>query len=175
MAALITQVRGLIYDPAGASATFSDDELQAFLDDARTDVNYMPLAARAYVAPSSGAVSYLEWHAPGMGNWEADATTVDGNFGTVTASTVDYRRGVWTYSTSQDNGIYVRGSAYNVYAAAVAALEQWAGRLKFAYDFTADGATFRRSQQIAALQTLIARYEAMAGPQAAVMARDDVL
>lgn len=170
MAALITQVRDLIQDN-GSTEVFTDEQLEQFLDDNRIDANYLEMRWRESIAPG-GSVSYYEYRA--AANWETTATVTNNQYGTVTAGTVDYRRGVWTFATSQEPPLYVTGARYNVYAAAAAALEQWMATLKFTYDFTADGATFRRSQQVAAMQALLDRYRSMAGPQVMTMTRSDV-
>lgn len=63
---------------------------------------------------------------------------------------------------------------YDVYAAAAELLEAWAARLKLAYDFSADGASYQRSQQREALLELAAKYRAQQRPQVALQVRGDV-
>ena len=173
MVNLIARLRGLIYDPESASQIFDDDDLQGFLDDHRTDARYLELEPHETYA-SGGAVSYLTYTAP-VGDWESTVSIVDSNYDAVTADTSDYRRGVWTFATSKTPPLYLSGSYYNIHSAAVAALREWLARLKLAYDFTADGATFKRSQQVKQIEDLIARYEGAAGAQVMTMTRSDVI
>lgn len=177
MVELIARLRGMIHDPSGANATFSDDDLQGFLDDNRTDANYLELEPRVSYAPG-GAVSYLVY-ATNVGDWETTAAIVDSNYAAVVASVSDYRRGTWTFAASREPPLFVSGSHYNLNLAAVDALEQWMAKVKFAYDFTADGATFKRSQQLSSMAALIARYQEAdaqaTGLQVMTMTRPDVI
>lgn len=177
MADLIARLRSMIYDPSGANQTFSDDELQGFLDDHRTDVQYMELEPVATYGPG-GTTSYLAYTAA-IGNWEASVVIVDSDYESVSPSEKDYRRGTWSFNASQEPPLYLSGSHYNLNLAAVAALEHWCARLKMAYDFTADGATFKRSQQLASMQSLIAQYKTAdveaRGVQVMTMTRSDLL
>ena len=59
MSALISHIRLLISDPAGATETFSDDELVTFADARRIDVLYQPLTPLPSIAPG-GAVTVME-------------------------------------------------------------------------------------------------------------------
>lgn len=177
MVDLIARLRSMIYDPAGGNQTFSDDDLQGFLDDHRTDVQYMELEPIPSYGPG-GATNYLVYTAA-IGNWEASIAIVDSDYESVSPSAADYRRGVWTFAASQEPPLYLSGSHFNLNLAAVAALEHWCARLKMAYDFTADGATFKRSQQLASMQSLIAQYKAAdieaRGVQVMTMTRSDLL
>lgn len=177
MADLIARLRGMIYDPSGGSHVFSDDDLQGFLDDNRTDVSYLGLAPLVTHGPG-GATNYLVY-AANVGNWETAAAIVDSNFAAVVPSVSDFRRGVWTFAVSQEPPLFVSGSHHNLYRAAVTALGQWMARLKLTYDFTADGASFKRSQQLSTLAALIAQYEEAdaqaTGVQVMTMSRSDVI
>jgi hypothetical protein len=173
MADLITHVRLLIHDTAGTAQVFSDDELQAFLDGHQTEVRYARLTAIPSVQ-SGGAVEYLGYRAA-SGWWEGTPSLYDGSYDALTAGTANLQTGRWTFAASQSEPVYIVGYQYDVYGAAVDALTAWLSRLKFAYDFTADGASFRRSQQAAAIQGLIAQYSVIAGPQVASMTRSDLI
>lgn len=173
MAALITQMRLLIGDPVSQS-TFSDDELQTFLDGQRVDEYYAPLRPIPSVA-AGGATSYLEWRA--ANGWYEDSVTLrDASYGTLTPDTEDLQRGVWTFAASQTS-VRLSGSRYLVWQAAADAVDAWIAKVKFGYDFTADGATFKRSQMVESLTTLAAKLRA-SGPDGGVitaqMIRDDV-
>ncbi len=160
MAALIAQVRLLIADPAGDSATFTDDELQAFLDNNAVDVFYEPLTPVPTVEPG-GATQHLVWHAA-AGWWEANEALVDDGYYPLTPTGADRQRGRWTFATSQ-NGVRIRGVRYDVYMAAYEAVQAWKAKLKLSYDFSADGGNYRRSQMLAALDELATSLRSMAG------------
>lgn len=174
MVDLITRLRTLVYDPAGADQTFSDDELQTFLDGHQTEVRYASLAPVETINPG-GSVSYLEYRAA-AGWWEGTVSLLyDGSYDTLSPGTVNLEVGRWTFASHQPTPVYIVGYHYDVYSAAVDVLTAWAARLKFAYDFTADGATFRRSQQMQTIRGLIAQYSALAGPQVMTMTRSDIV
>ena len=115
MAALITQVRLLVGDPAGASAVFSDDELQTFLDNNATEAFYEALEAEPTIA-AGGATTYLTWrHAAGW--WEADEVLTDSSYNELTAASADRQRGRWTFAASQ-SAVLITGTHFDVYMAA---------------------------------------------------------
>jgi hypothetical protein len=172
MAALISHLRLLVHDPAGSDQTFSDDELQTFLDGNQTEARYMRLIPIETIQPG-GTVEYLAYRAP-VGWWEA-VSLYDGSYDALTPATSDLQTGRWTFAAHQPDPVYLVGYHYDMYSAAVDCLTTWAAQLKFSYDFTADGATFRRSQQLASINGLIARYSALVGPQVATMTRGDVI
>lgn len=175
MAALITQVRLLIGDPAGASATFSDDELQSFLDNNAADVFYEPLTPEPSIA-AGGATQYLTWRA-GAPWWEASEVLTDGSYNVLTVATADRQRGRWTFGESQ-SAVLIRGARYDVYLAGAEAVDVWLAKVKLAYDFSADGGDYKRSQQVKTLQELGASLRAKAGGGGALVAqlvRDDIV
>jgi len=174
MAALITQVRLLVADPVGASAVFSDDELQTFLDNNATDVFYEPLTPEPLIQ-SGGATEYLTWRAS-VGWWEASETLTDSGYNELTATTADRQRGRWTFEEHQ-NAVLVRGARYDVHLAAAEVVDAWIAKVKLSYDFSADGGDYKRSQQIQMLQELGRTLRAKAGGGGAIMAqmvRDDI-
>lgn len=160
MAALIAQVRLLVSDPAGASAVFSDDELQTFLDNNAADVFYEPLTAEPTIAPG-GSAQYLTWRAA-AGWWEASEVLTDGSYNVLTAATADRQRGRWTFGESQSD-VLIRGARYDVYLAAAEVVDAWLAKVKLAYDFSADNGDYKRSQQVKALSELGASLRAKAG------------
>lgn len=169
---LITRVRSLIYDPEGASAIFSDDEIQDALDDHRNDVRYLELKP-AETIQSGGSISYLEYHA-GRPDWEGTVTLLNASYGTLSPSSANYRRGVFNFSSNQDPPVMIVGQTYNLYAASVDLLKLWKARLKLQFDFTADGSSFKLSQQLKSLDDLIVQYENKAGIETGIMLRGDV-
>lgn len=70
--------------------------------------------------------------------------------------------------------VYLVGKTFDVYAAAADLLESWAAKVKTAYDFTADGASFSRSQQVAALLSLAGDYRRRQRSLTALQVRGDI-
>ena len=161
MAGIVNQMRLLIADPPGVDEVFSDDELLSFAEAHRTDAYYQPLAPLPTIA-AGGATSYLEWAAEGGGWWASDTTLVDGSYNVLTPAASDWQRGVWTFATNQQS-VLVRGARYDVTGAAADAVEAWLAKLALAYDFGADGAEYKRSQQREGLQQLLTRLRGSAG------------
>lgn len=147
MADLIALVRGLIYDPTGASQVFSDDQVQAALDDRRTDVYHLSLSEQGQIG-AGGVTTYQNYYA-GVRHWEGGETVQDGSWATITPTTVDRVRGVWNFASGHLPPVYVTGSHYDVHGAAADLVDQWLSRLALTtYDFSADGADYKRSQII---------------------------
>lgn len=170
MAELISELRVLIGDDAGANAVFTDDQLQNFLDNWRTDIFAGRLIERPTVA-AGGAMSYRDYYAGGM--WEGGELLQDGSFNTLTASSADRRRGHWQFSGGQAPPVYITGALYDVYAAAADACQAWLAKIKLDFDFSADGGTFSRAQKVVHLEAQLARLRSMAQPVVAQMVRDD--
>lgn len=162
MVAIVNQLRLLIGDPYTVTGgeVFSDDELQAFADAHSTDVLYQRLVPLPAVAPG-GVTTQLQWAAE-RGWWETDAVVVDSGYNVLSPSAVDYARGRWTFGAHRDD-VLVRGACYDLYAAGADAVEAWLARVKLEYDFSADGATYQRSQQMQGLRELLGRLRAQAG------------
>jgi hypothetical protein len=173
MADLISHLRLLVHDPAGDDQTFSDDEIQTFLDQHQTEVRYLRLIPVETIQ-SGGSVVNLAYRAA-VGWWEDTVSLYDRSYDELTPDSEDLQTGRWAFAAHQAEPVYLTGYTYDLYGAAIDCLTAWAAQLKFSYDFTADGATFRRSQQLASINGLIARYSALVGPQVAIMTRDDVI
>lgn len=156
MANLITRVRELIDDAAGADEVFTDQQVQDTLDMRRHRLVREPLAAISSVAVS-GITSYLEYVST-YGYWEEDVLLQDGSFATLTASDSDYRTGKWTFASNQNPPVFLTGYAYDIYGAAADMLEQWTAKVKTDYDFLSSGRTFKRSQQGEGIERLIRMY-----------------
>lgn len=170
MADLITRVRTLIADPAGASQVFDDQTIQDYLDRHQTVVRYATLRPEAtYV---SGTVLYQDYYA-GVGSWEADERLYDGAYNELTPTTVDRLTGHWMFATSQLPLVYIVGKHYDVYAAAADLLEVWAAKEKLSFDFDTDGQSFKRSQKAAALLALAREYRRQQRPASVAMVRTD--
>ena len=66
LAPLITDLRGMIGDPAGAGQKFTDDELQRHLYRHRTEIRFARLEVSPTRAP--GVTTYLDYFS-GLENW----------------------------------------------------------------------------------------------------------
>ena len=64
---------------------------------------------------------------------------------------------------------------YDAYAAAADLLEAWAAKEKLAFDFDADGQSFKRSQKAQALLELAREYRRQQRPLAGVLVRSDAI
>ena len=175
LSALISHIRLLISDPAGATETFIDDELVTFADARRIDVLYQPLTPLPSIAPG-GAVSHLTWVAAG-GGWESDSVLVDGTYNVLTPATSDWMAGRWTFATTQQS-VIIRGARYDLYAAAGDAVDAWIAKIALVYDFGVDGGNYKRSQMRQGLEALRSRLRAQSstgGVTTATMYRSDSL
>jgi hypothetical protein len=64
---------------------------------------------------------------------------------------------------------------YDVYGAAAELLEMWAAREKLNFDFSADGAQYRRSQKVEMLLQLAAQYRRRQRPRMIPQVRGDLV
>ena len=170
MSSLIDRVRRLVNDPAGADEVWTDDEIQEWLDAHRDEVIEVELAYATQLI--SGVTVVLEYAAE-MGDWEDDAALTDANGGTLTPDSENLVVGRWSFDTHQQPPIYLTGRSYDVYAAAADAMEARAAQVALAFDFSADGATYHRSQQGEALLRLAKQYRGRSRVTVARMVRDD--
>lgn len=174
MAAIIAQVRLLVGDPASSQQTWSDDELQTFLDAHRQDYYYLPLTP--IPTYTSTTTTWLKWYTVANGWWEDGVVLQDADYDTLTTSAEDLQSGIWTFPVTQ-SAVLLTGSAHDVHMAAADVCDAWIGKLRLAFDFTADGATFHRSQMITNLQAIAQRLRASGangGVRMAQMTRSDV-
>lgn len=154
MSQLISLVRSLIGDPAGADQVFTDDEIQRSLDVHRWEFRYLPLKPIPLVV--SGNTEYREWYSE-EGYWESDAVLYDASYNQLNPSSSDYLSGRWEFTTSQTS-VLVKGKVYDPYGAAADLLEMWAGKVSLDFDFEADGASYKRSQKSDMLRKLADQY-----------------
>lgn len=173
MAALITRLRRMIQDLAGASQEWTDDELQEALDVHQTVHRYLPLCQEESIAPG-GAVTYKRFHAGGQGNWETDAEIVGNTYAVLTPTTSDYLTGRWTFAAEPAWPLYLSGNTYDLYGAAADALETWAARVKCEIDFASEGQNLKLSQKRAAMLELAQTYRAKQAPVTVTMTRNDM-
>ena len=172
MVALISRVRELVNDPAGASEIFSDDTVQDALDAHRLDIHHARLEP-VETFSAGGTVTYLDYYAS-RGDWEEDAELQDAGGTLLSPSSNDWLVGHWVFASSTLPPVFITGKVYDVYGAAADVLEMWAAKTALEFDFQTDGQSFKRNQKQAALESLANRYRRRAWPMVAVMVRDDV-
>ena len=171
MAELISRLRSLVGDPAGADQEFDDQSLQDHLDRHRSEVRYLELTGAETIAPG-GAVSYLDYYAD-RGDWENDEKLYNSTYAELAPATSDRLTGHWTFAADQDPPVYIVGKAYDVYAAAADLLEAWAAREKLSFDFDTDGQSFKRSQKAAMLLEMAREYRRQQRPVSVPQVRSD--
>ena len=167
MANVISRLRRMVGDPAGTTQTWSDQELQDMLDEHRTDGRYVELEPLETIA-AGGASTYLTYICTDV-PWEEGATLTDGSYNALTPATAEPLFGRWTFAAHQEAPVLVTGAVFEMNGAAADVLEAWAARLAREFDFSADGASFSRGQQMAALKTLASSYRAMTPVQSAAV------
>ncbi len=171
MANLITRVRLLIFDPAGGSAIWTDDQIQDVMDESRLDLNNEPLDyAPTYV---SGSIQYLfYWHK--LTNWEDGMVFKQYLSVTVTPSSINPIAPLFTFAANTFPPVYITGSVHDIYRAAADLLERMAARWALSFDFSSDGQSFKRSQAANALQTLAKTYRMKQRAGSISMTRSDI-
>lgn len=158
MADIITRLRLLVNDPAGASAVFTDQQLQDWLDQQRIEVRYQSLRGAETYA-SGGAVTYKVFYAD-VGPWEISPTLVSSTYATVTPATSDLLVGRFEFAADQNGNLPIRisGYVYNLYGAAVMTVETWLSVLRSTVDVSMDNLSKKSSQSLTNLQKLLDEY-----------------
>lgn len=192
MSDLIELVRRKIGDTRGPNQQFTDAEIQQALDEYRSYAHprgypstnygvqgrYEQLVAEPVYLPG-GTVSYTQYESVEE-YWEADAVTVDGSYGTVTAGTVDYLAGVWQFAagtagTGQQPPVFVTGKTYDLWRSCGDLLMEWAAQTALQFDVAAGGRMMSLQQKTQRLEQLADRMYAKAKPQTSVIERGDLL
>jgi hypothetical protein len=192
MQQLISRVRLLIADPAGASQQFLDNDIQDTLDESRDDLRYegLIIAPSIVNAASTNNVastifanyySKFQW-------WEQDVVLQGYSGGAawvvLTPVASDYITGRWQFELNEFTTgtvpgqlppVFATGKVFDPYRAAADLLQIWAAQLAGAYDITANGQSLRRSQLMTAKITLEAYYRSKAKPRIAKLVRNDVM
>src|SRR6266567_1774383 len=171
MAALIARERILINDPAGASQIFSDDDIQAVMDESRVD--YGNEALQAVPSFSGSTIQYLDYYYP-LGGWEDGVVLKQYLTQVVTPTTSEPIAGHWGFATSKFPPIYITGSLHDIYRAAADLLERWAAKWVLSYGFTSDGQSFQRQQAATMLQALAKTYRMKQRPRMIIATRSDL-
>lgn len=145
MSELLTQLRLLVDDAAGTGALFTDQQLQDVLDQNSTLAMYEQLIPLQDIT-SGGVVEYKKFKSTHL-YWENDTTLRDGSFATLTATSVDYKAGLWTFATTQGLPVLVYGNWYDMMNAAADVWEMTANIYAKKFDFSVDGGDYKQSQQ----------------------------
>lgn len=175
MTPLVARVRFHTQDLPGASQAFSELEIQNELDRTRADVFYAELYAEPTFQPSPLATAWLDFYDAEAGEWEGDVALLDAGWNTLTPATSDLLTGHWTFNTSQLLPVYVRGKRYDTYRAAARMVETKAQYLAAGglFDFSADGASFSRSQIVSSYKALATVLYSKARPVVTFTGRAD--
>ncbi len=194
MAALITETRLLINDtlPIGSGQIFTDQQIQDHLDDpltSRADIYYEQLAHGESIVnlsgQASGTASYI-WadYYSSYPWWETDVVIQDGHFIVLSPLASDYIVGHWQFElTPFVNGtapgqvppLFATGKAYDLNGAASTLWRLRAAQLATAFDFTADGQSFRLSQQQTMCLKMAEYYACRARPRTIPLRRNDLV
>jgi len=155
MLPLISRVRVMINDPAGASQIFTDQDIQNTMDESRFDLNNEPLDyAPTYV---SGSIQYLDyWHK--LTNWEDGMVFKQNLYNVVTPATIDPIAPFFVFAASTFPPVYITGSVHDIWRASADLLDRMASRWMLLYNVTLDGQHLRRSDVVTMIQTLAKSY-----------------
>ena len=171
MASIITLVRGLINDPAGASQQFTDDAIEDRLDLTRTYRLKEELTALA--EPAGTQLKFQSAYR----YWESDLSLTNPAGTVLSPTSSDPISGYFVFGSTQ-TGVYATGFTYDVYAASAELLSLWAGRIEQdVLKFSADGSSYEFSGVRDAKLRLAAQYRARSSAFGAIasvgLVRDD--
>lgn len=169
MATIITVWRGMVADPE--SAVWTDDEALAILDAHRLDFYGHSLAARGQ--NEGGTIVYKTFETD-LRNIEGTAGTAypttfrmfDSSGNTISGSTysADFNNGRFVFTSDQGGSArFIDASTYDLNAAAATGWRQLAGVKAAMYSFTADGASFSRSDWFRHCKEMHSMYSAARG------------
>lgn len=170
MADLISEVRTLIADPAGASQQFGDQVIQNALDRRREDVVQRELAYDR--TRTASGYAYKTYRAAEQ-HWEANAVLEDSSYAPLTPATSDLITGTWTFAASTPPPVYLTGATFDLYGAAADLLEAWAASVKMEHSFSIGGDSFQRQQKSTHLHQLAGQYRRQQRPFVASLVRRD--
>ena len=156
---------------------WSDDEIQRVLD--RHKVEYIHAAMSVEPTYSAGAIVYKQYR---LGATDVESGTavfkVEDAAGTVTGYTVDYARGVVTFTADQAGKSYWwSGFSYDLNAAAADIWRMKASHVANLVDFSTDGHSVKRSQQAKQYLDMAGYYQNRStseGVTTAKIVRDDL-
>lgn len=174
---LIPQVRLLIGDPAGSSQTFTDQQIQDKMDEARVSYYNEPLTGIPTFSGTS--ITYLDYESQfgssrPIGGWEDGYTLKQYLTNTVTAATSEPIIGHWTFAASTIPPVFITGKLFDIYRSAADLLEIWSAQYATRFDFTSDGQSFRVSQAHAQLLALAHTYRQKQRARTITVRRGDI-
>ena len=155
MADVVTRVRALVGDPAGADQVFSTEEVQDALNRRRTVVLYLSLEPVPTIS-SSGTTSYLQYVAP-WGDWQSPVMLQDGSYATLTPSAADLATGTWDFATHQPGPVFITGYRHDCHGAAADLADAWSATLKLEVDYDNAGLSNTWMHKAAGLRALADR------------------
>jgi len=174
MAELIDRARFLVRDPAGADQHFTQLQIQDALDQRRWDVRYLELQYEETLQ-SGGVVAWFDYYAD-RGYWEDDYTLQEQNWDEVNAAdfTANLLVGHFRFVATRQPPVFITGRAYDLYATAADLLETWLAELKLSFDFSVEGQSFSKKNQIENITALANAYRARSQPISMRMVRQDM-
>jgi len=163
-------------DYALAGLTFwSDDQLQAILDQHREDIFSQQLqAVPTYLA---GTTYYYDYYAtPGDYEQGTAAFQVTDSQGLAVTPTINYEMGHLSFGTVSQGGTvyYLTARLFDVAAAASQVWRSKAAHIADAYDFSVDGHSMSRSQMQKQYLEMAKLYGSEAKVQSVKLVRDDL-
>ncbi len=182
---LIEELRGMTDTTTsdytlGTASYWDGDHMQAVLDRHRHDIVFSLMTPIQY-RPGGGSVQYFDYQAR-YGNWEKTTGgtaifIIENGVGTDagTASySVDYRRGLVTFTTDQKGtAYYVTGRTYDLNAAAADVWRTKAAQAAKVYDVRTDNHGLSRSQIMDHCMKMAVLYESRGPVQVTQMYRSD--
>lgn len=172
MSALISRVRLRINDPAGASQTFTDQDIQNILDESRVNVRYLALAPSPTYSGST--LLYLDYFSD-YGGWEDDVALFQYLTIPVTPTSSENIVGHFTFAQTTFPPVFATGKLYDVFRASADLLEGLAAQWMLSYNTAVDGQTFQRSQAQLQILALAKTYRMKQRPVSSAMTRSDLL
>lgn len=161
MSYLITFVRDLINDPAGATQKYTDQQIQDRLDLNRLDL-YISDLDEVDTLTSDG---HIEWHDffARLPFWETDYTIQQLNGVSATPNVAEPLIGKFHYTAHQAHPLVITGKVYNLYGVAATLMTMWIAEIRAQIQsWTADGTTVQRIGQVSSMQKLADKYFEMA-------------
>ncbi len=157
MSYLITFVRDLLNDPAGAAQKYTDQQIQDRLDLNRLDL-YMSDLVEQDTLTSSGAIEWHDFYAR-LPFWETDYLIQKLTGATATADVAEPLIGKFHYNAHQAQPLVITGKIYNVYRVAATMMTMWIAEIRAQIQtWTADGTTVQRIGQVKNMESLANKY-----------------
>ena len=177
MSQLITRLRTLTGDPAGAGQAFTDDQYQPALDKTKRLPRFLLLTPILSTPPYTQTAEYQAQYT----DWEEGAILYDSAATNLTGLLLsqDSLTGLFTFTLPRTPPVYISGQFYDLYKAAVDILESWSATLKLNYPFSNQGTSVGGSRanltaQFEQILQLADCYRTKVKPRTVVYTRDDI-